>query len=142
MNHCTLCKEDGGQIIWRGDDARIVLIDDPDLPGFCRVIWGRHVAEMSDLSRVEREVLMALVDAVEFAVRRTMHPHKMNIASLGNQVPHLHWHVIPRFIDDPFFPGSVWSAKQRELSNAVRTIRQDAAKGLSSSIRSGVADLA
>ncbi|MEY4143119.1 MAG: hypothetical protein RLZZ173_573, partial [Pseudomonadota bacterium] len=140
--NCILCKEDGGQLIWRGDDARVVLIDDPDLPGYCRIIWNRHVAEMSDLSQVEREILMALVDVAEFAIRRVMHSQKINIASLGNQVPHLHWHVIPRFVDDPFFPGSIWSSKQRELSDITRKARREAAKGLPDAIRSGIADLA
>ena len=140
--NCILCKEDGGQLIWRGDDARVVLIDDPDLPGYCRIIWNRHVAEMSDLSQVEREILMALVDVTEFAVRRVMHPQKINIASLGNQVPHLHWHVIPRFIDDPFFPGSIWSSKQRELSESIRKTRREASRNLPDAIRSGIADLA
>ena len=112
------------------------------LPGYCRVIWNRHVAEMSDLSRVEREILMALVDVTEFAVRRVMHPQKINIASLGNQVPHLHWHVIPRFIDDPFFPGSIWSSKQRELSESIRKTRREASRSLPDAIRSGIADLA
>jgi diadenosine tetraphosphate (Ap4A) HIT family hydrolase len=85
---------------------------------------------------------MALVDVTEFAVRRVMRPQKINIASLGNQVPHLHWHVIPRFADDPFFPGSIWSAKQRDLSEVVRKARRDTAKALADAIRSGIADLA
>jgi len=97
---------------------------------------------MSDLSRVEREILMALVDVTEFAVRRVMHPQKINIASLGNQVPHLHWHVIPRFIDDPFFSGSIWSSKQRELSESIRKTRREASRSLPDAIRSGIADLA
>jgi len=96
---------------------------------------------MSDLSQVEREILMALVDVTEFAVRRVMHAQKINIASLGNQVPHLHWHVIPRFVDDPFFPGSIWSSKQRELSDITRKARREAAKSLPDAIRTGIADL-
>jgi diadenosine tetraphosphate (Ap4A) HIT family hydrolase len=52
---------------------------------------------------------MALVFAVESALRRTYAPAKINLASLGNLVPHLHWHVIPRFRDDPNFPAPVWS---------------------------------
>jgi diadenosine tetraphosphate (Ap4A) HIT family hydrolase len=42
-----------------------------------------------------------------------MYPDKVNLAALGNMVPHLHWHIIPRFKEDVFFPGSVWSEKQR-----------------------------
>jgi diadenosine tetraphosphate (Ap4A) HIT family hydrolase len=142
MSNCVLCQEDGGHLIWRGDDARVVQIDDPHLPGYCRIIWNRHFAEMSDLSRVEREILLSLVDVVEFAVRRVMRPTKINLASLGNQVPHLHWHVIPRFADDPYFPGSIWSAKQRETPEAVLKSRRELAKGLPDAIRSGIADLA
>ena len=80
-----------------------------DYPGFCRVIWRGHVSEMSDLSGPERRHLMALVIATESALRRLYAPQKINLASLGNLVPHLHWHVIPRFIDDPHFPAPIWS---------------------------------
>ena len=120
MTNCVLCKEElkpeEGQLIWRGDDCRVILVNDPDLPGFCRVIWNHHVTEMTDLTHGEREHLMALVFAVEEAVRNVMHPDKVNIAALGNMVPHIHWHVIPRYKDDAYFPGSVWSQKSQELS--------------------------
>ena len=57
---------------------------------------------------------MDVVFAVEAAVREAMQPHKMNLASLGNMTPHVHWHVIPRYRDDRHFPHPVWSAPQRE----------------------------
>ena len=81
-----------------------------DYPGFCRVIWRSHVGEMSDLAGPDRRHLMALVLATESALRRLYAPEKINLASLGNLVPHLHWHVIPRFRDDPNFPAPIWSA--------------------------------
>ena len=119
MTNCVLCKEElepeEGQLIWRGDDCRVILVNDPELPGFCRVIWNRDVAEMTDLTHGERDHLMTLVFAVEEAIRHVMHPDKINIAALGNMVPHIHWHVIPRYKDDAFFPGSVWSQKVQEL---------------------------
>ena len=80
-----------------------------DYPGFCRVIWRGHIGEMSDLGGAEQRHLMALVFATESALRRLYSPKKINLASLGNLVPHLHWHVIPRFIDDPQFPSPIWS---------------------------------
>jgi len=43
-----------------------------------------------------------------------LHPDKINLASLGNQVPHLHWHVIPRFKDDPHWPFAIWGRQVRE----------------------------
>jgi diadenosine tetraphosphate (Ap4A) HIT family hydrolase len=141
MVNCTLCSEEGGTLIWRGDDCRVVLVDDPDLPGFCRVIWNRHVSEMSQLSYGERDLLMHLVFAVEGAVRSVMHPTKINLAALGNQVPHIHWHVIPRFEDDAFFPGSAWSNRLRVTSDAVLQTRHQHALELPQAIRAAIATL-
>jgi diadenosine tetraphosphate (Ap4A) HIT family hydrolase len=45
-----------------------------------------------------------------------MHPDKINLASLGNVVPHLHWHIIPRWLDDSYFPLPIWGQRQREIS--------------------------
>ena len=100
--------------MWQGPSCRVVSVDDPDYPGFVRVILGRHAREMADLERPERDALMDVVFAVEAAVREAMQPHKMNLASLGNMTPHVHWHVIPRYRDDRHFPNPVWSAPQRE----------------------------
>lgn len=85
-----------------------------DYPGFCRVIWRAHVGEMTDLANSERDHLMALVFATEAALRQLYLPQKINLASLGNLVPHLHWHVIPRFVDDPHFPAPIWAATRRQ----------------------------
>lgn len=105
---CELCDSVGGELLWRNALCRVVLVADPDYPGFCRVILNRHVAEMTDLSAAEREALMQVVFAVEAAVRELLKPDKVNLASLGNVVPHLHWHVIPRFRDDRNFPNPIW----------------------------------
>ena len=145
MTNCVLCKEDlkpeEGQLIWRGDDCRVILVNDPDLPGFCRVIWNRHVSEMTDLSYGEREHLMVLVFAVEEAVRHVMHPDKVNIAALGNMVPHIHWHVIPRYKDDAFFPGSIWSARVQETPQVILADRHKAALELPGAIRGLISQL-
>jgi len=87
--------------------------DDPDYPGYFRVIWGEHVAEMSDLDIHARHHFMNVVFAVESSLRSLMNPDKINLASLGNKVPHLHWHVIARFADDRHFPESIWGREQR-----------------------------
>ncbi|AGG33931.1 Histidine triad (HIT) protein [beta proteobacterium CB] len=145
MTNCVLCKEElkpeEGQLIWRGDDCRVILVNDPDLPGFCRVIWNRHVAEMTDLSYGEREHLMSLVFAVEKAVRQVMQPDKINIAALGNMVPHIHWHVIPRYKDDAFFPGSAWSLKTQETPVSNLETRKQLAQALPVAIKHLIAQL-
>ena len=110
---CPLCRTQNENILWQDATLRVILAGDPDYPGFCRVILNRHVKEMTDLPAAERLHLMRTVFAVETALRELLHPEKVNLASLGNQVPHLHWHVIPRFADDKHFPDPVWAAALR-----------------------------
>jgi diadenosine tetraphosphate (Ap4A) HIT family hydrolase len=145
MTNCVLCKEElkleEGQLIWRGDDCRVILMNDSDLPGFCRVIWNHHIAEMTDLSHGAREHLMALVFAVEKAIRNVMYPDKINIATLGNMVPHIHWHVIPRYKDDAYFPGSAWSQKIQQTPVANLELRKQLAQELPGAIKSAIAVL-
>ena len=111
---CALCAGDGGEVLYRDELLRVVLVDEPGYPGFVRVIANAHVREMTDLPAADRQRLLAAVFAVESAQREALAPHKINLASLGNVTPHLHWHVIPRFADDAHFPEPVWGARQRE----------------------------
>jgi diadenosine tetraphosphate (Ap4A) HIT family hydrolase len=145
MANCVLCKEElqpeDGELIWRGDDCRVILVNDSNLPGFCRVIWNHHIADMTDLTSGERENLMSLVFVVEDAVRHVMHPDKVNLAALGNLVPHIHWHVIPRFKDDAFFPGSAWSVRTQETPQSSLEARKALAKQLPIAIRSAIAQM-
>jgi len=110
---CELCDQPGGEVLWRDKRCRVIQVNDPDYPGFCRVVWNAHVAEMTDLAPDDRAHLMAVVFAAEAAVRQAMTPDKVNLASLGNITPHVHWHVIPRFRDDRHFPLPVWGPPQR-----------------------------
>jgi diadenosine tetraphosphate (Ap4A) HIT family hydrolase len=100
-------------VLWRDEFCRIVLVDDPDYPGFCRVVLERHVKEMTDLAPVERTRLMNAVFATEAVLRDLVLPRKVNLASLGNAVPHLHWHVVPRHADDRHFPKPIWAEPVR-----------------------------
>jgi len=100
-------------VLWRDERCRVIEAQEPDYPGWCRVVWHAHVREMSDLPESERHHLMRVAYAVEHALREVLHPDKINLASLGNVVPHLHWHVIPRFTDDAHFPDSVWAVRRR-----------------------------
>jgi len=111
---CELCEKAGGETVWTGPAARVVLVDDAAHPGFCRVILAEHVAEMTDLDATARRELMDLVFAVERVLRRLLPVDKINLASLGNLVPHLHWHVIPRYRVDPEYPSPIWAVRVRE----------------------------
>jgi diadenosine tetraphosphate (Ap4A) HIT family hydrolase len=110
---CELCSQDGGEVVYRDAKLRVVLVEDAHYPGFCRVIWNAHVKEMTDLPQVDRIIFMNAVWQVEAAVCEVMHPDKINLASLGNMTPHLHWHVIPRYADDAHFPAPVWADNKR-----------------------------
>ena len=116
---CELCESPGGEVLHQGAQFRVVLVDDDNYPGFCRVIWRDHVKEVTDLSELDRMLLMDVLLQVERVVREVMQPEKINLASFGNVVPHLHWHVIPRYADDVHFPQPVWGQAQR-VSDAVK----------------------
>lgn len=113
-NTCDLCTTAGGELLWQDSLCRVVRVDDQDYPGFCRVILNRHIKEMTDLQPSEREHMMLVVFVVEEAVREVLRPDKINLASLGNMTPHVHWHVIPRFKRDRHFPNPIWGSSRRE----------------------------
>ena len=114
MTHdCPLCREDGGALIWRGARLRVIRADEAGFPAFYRVVWNAHAAEFSDLTVAERQHCMDAVAVVEQVLREHLVPTKVNLAALGNMVPHLHWHVIARFDWDSHFPAPVWATAQR-----------------------------
>ena len=116
MNGCPLCETDGGLLIFKNDHFRVIQAVEAGFPAFYRVVWNAHVAEFSDLSMDERNTCMNAVVTVEQVLREQLKPTKINLATLGNAVPHLHWHVVARFDWDSHFPASVWAAPQRIVS--------------------------
>jgi diadenosine tetraphosphate (Ap4A) HIT family hydrolase len=124
---CEFCSGPGGEIVWEDDLARVILAGEADHPGFCRVILNRHVKEVTDLPEAERARLMRVVLALEEAQRELLAPDKVNLASFGNQVPHVHWHVIPRFRDDPHFPNPTWGER---TGGTAHPVPDDYADGL------------
>jgi diadenosine tetraphosphate (Ap4A) HIT family hydrolase len=100
--------------LWQDDFCRVVLLNDADYPAYCRVELIAHIKEMTDLVPEQRARIMKVVFAVETAMREVIAPDKINLASLGNKTPHVHWHVIPRFADDKHFPNCHWAEAIRE----------------------------
>ncbi len=125
VSGCELCETTGGEVLHQAAQFRVVLVDDAQYPGFCRVIWHDHVKEVTDLPELDRMLLMDVLWQVEHVVRDVMQPEKINLASFGNVVPHLHWHVIPRYLDDAHFPQTVWGQVQREPASAALQLRRE-----------------
>jgi len=118
ISDCPLCQTVGGVLLWQGPQFRVIDAADDVYPGFTRIIWTEHVVEMTDLSAQDQHALMQAVLLVESVQRKILQPHKINLAAFGNVVPHLHWHIIPRWNDDLHFPAPVWAAAPQHDARA------------------------
>ena len=116
-DNCALCSSQKYPIIWTNNLLRIVLINDQNYRGYCRVDLINHVKEMVDLDEETRNEFMGVIFQMEKYIKEYLQPDKINLASLGNITPHLHWHIIPRYLSDNHFPDSIWSEKKRNGIN-------------------------
>ena len=70
--------------------------------GYTIVIWrGRHVAEPTELTWEDASAYWREVLDVVRAIEENYRPVKINLSMLGNTLPHLHTHVLPRYMNDP-----------------------------------------
>lgn len=113
---CPLCEGAGGTLVFQGARFRVIRAAEPGFPAFYRLVWTAHVREFSELAPDDRHLCIDAVACVEEALRRHLHPVKVNLATLGNAVPHLHWHIVARFEWDSHFPGAPWAATQRTVA--------------------------
>jgi diadenosine tetraphosphate (Ap4A) HIT family hydrolase len=109
---CKVCSK-----IWPTSDHLIAdlglstayLHDDQFFPGWSVVVFKRHATELFDLAPTERIQLMEEVSRLAKVLHETYAARKMNYSLLGNQTPHLHWHLIPRLPNDPAPLEPVWT---------------------------------
>jgi diadenosine tetraphosphate (Ap4A) HIT family hydrolase len=116
---CPLCTGVSGRVIWHCAAWRVVHADscaEADFPAFYRLVSNAHHEEWTDLPEPLRQEGMAILACIETVLRECLRPRKINLASLGNEVPHLHWHIIARFDWDSRFPSPVWAAPRRAAS--------------------------
>lgn len=120
VQDCPLCQSAGGQLVFEHSKFRVIWADEPLYPGFLRLVWQSHVREFSDLPEPDQLLCMNAVVLLERFVLQEMKADKVNLATLGNVVAHLHWHVIPRFTDDAHFPAPVWASVKPDVNLSSR----------------------
>lgn len=70
--------------------------------------------EFSECSREEKRIIWDILDIIEKEMLEYFKPDKINLASFGNMLPRVHWHIMARFENDTYFPEPMWGTKQRE----------------------------
>jgi diadenosine tetraphosphate (Ap4A) HIT family hydrolase len=93
----------------------VVLNRDQFFPGYTLLFTKQHVTELFHLDRAVRSGLMEEVSSVAEALSTVFRPDKLNYELLGNMVPHIHWHLVPRHSTEPLWPRPIWSEAHNEL---------------------------
>jgi diadenosine tetraphosphate (Ap4A) HIT family hydrolase len=87
--------------------------EESEIP-WLKIFTQEPYKEMSELPHNLKYEIFELLDVIEKEMIRYYKPDKINIASFGNYVPHLHWHIMARFKEDSYFPEPMWGKKHRE----------------------------
>lgn len=134
---CELCERVAGEgdfFIADLDVCRAYLNPDQFFPGWIFVVLRRHATELYELSRDERARLIEDVNRMAQALAAVYRPVKMNYELLGNQVAHIHWHLIPRLAGDPEPRWPVW-----RVEHEATPLPADEAAGRIASLRGALA---
>ena len=97
----------------------VLLNRDQFFPGYTFVFSKEHVTELFHLDREARAVLIEEISSMADALNRVFKPDKINYELLGNMVPHMHWHLTPRFRTDRLWPNPIWAAPHEEVNLSV-----------------------
>ena len=111
--NCPLCNPLNEEIIFKNDFFRVILVN--EIPGYIRIITNKHIKEFSELSDKEAIELTLAIKKIEKVMLDFLKPDKINIATLGNMVPHLHFHIIPRYKNDPWWPEATFCKRKRDF---------------------------
>jgi|GEM_PF-92193 diadenosine tetraphosphate (Ap4A) HIT family hydrolase len=90
-----------------------VEVEESEIP-WVKVFTQRKIKEFSECTSEEKLEIFRIIDFTEKLMLSYFNADKINIASFGNMLPHVHWHVMARFEQDSYFPEPMWGAKQRE----------------------------
>jgi diadenosine tetraphosphate (Ap4A) HIT family hydrolase len=95
--------------------SRAYLHDDQFFPGWTVVVFQRHATELFHLAPTERAQLMEEVTLIAKVLAHLFEARKINYELLGNQLPHLHWHLIPRLATDPAPLEPAWRVQHEPV---------------------------
>jgi len=98
--------------VWQNRNLKIE-IEESEVP-WLKVFTKESYREMSDVPKEVRVEIYEILDLIEREMISYYKPTKINIASFGNYVPQVHWHIMARFAEDSYFPEPMWGIKQRE----------------------------
>jgi len=118
MTTCPMCRRwdnDADLRITELEHSYVVLNRDQFFPGYTLLFTKQHVTELFHLDRAVRSGLMEEVSRVAEALFTIFRPAKINYELLGNMVPHIHWHLVPRFASEQLWPRPIWSEAHSEL---------------------------
>ncbi len=98
--------------VYENDTIRIET-EESEIP-WLKIFTQHPYKEMSEVPIAVKFEIYDLLDTIEKVMIDYYHPDKINIASFGNYLPHVHWHIMARFKEDSYFPEPMWGKKQRE----------------------------
>jgi len=126
LSDCELCLTATLPILWQNNRFRVILVNNQNIKGYLRLELIEHVKEIHHLTPAIQSEMYKIMNIIENIVTDVYSPDKINLASLGNKIPHIHWHIIPRFTNDNFFPQSIWSkpVRQNKFENSIDEIDQ------------------
>ena len=90
-----------------------VEIEKSEIP-WLKVFSVKEYKEFSQCDKKTKEEILSALDVIEKEMIEEFRPQKINIASFGNYVPQVHFHIMARFKEDSYFPEPMWGEKQRE----------------------------
>jgi diadenosine tetraphosphate (Ap4A) HIT family hydrolase len=119
-NECLFCAKLAAldtlpreEVVWQFPHSVAFLGQWQFYQGYCLLVSRRHATELNRLPEDERLAYLDEMCLLAAAIEECYRPHKLNYELLGNQVPHLHWHLFPRYDDDPEILRPVWLALDR-----------------------------
>lgn len=130
--YCPMCETVArlghgahANVVWQFPHSIAVVGPWQFYTGYCVLLSRDHATELSELGEV-RSAFLEEMSLLAAAVEKCFHPHKLNYELLGNLVPHLHWHLFPRYADDPEHLQPVWLALERAKTDLTEKTRLEA----------------